>query len=78
MKYQEFQNLFKYLEGFTPFSTQHKIKGEEFDNVLVILDNGKWNKYNFEYLFCNRVDKRRVLERSQKIFMCAVLGQKKI
>ncbi|MED3023123.1 MULTISPECIES: UvrD-helicase domain-containing protein [Bacillus cereus group] len=68
VKYQEFQNLFKYLEGFTPFSTQHKIKGEEFDNVLVILDNGKWNKYNFEYLFCNRIDKRRVLERSQKIF----------
>lgn len=68
VKYQEFQNLFKYLEGFTPFSTQHKIKGEEFDNVLVILDNGKWNKYNFEYLFCNRIDKRKVLERSQKIF----------
>lgn len=68
VKYRVFQDLFRYVEGFTPFSTQHKIKGEEFNNVLVILDNGKWNKYNFEYLFCNRIEKRKVLERTQKIF----------
>jgi len=48
LKFETFQNLFKYLEGYTPFSTQHKIKGAEFDDVLVILDNGKWNNYNFE------------------------------
>lgn len=37
--YHEVQELYKYLEGLTPFSTQHKTKGGEFDNVLVILDN---------------------------------------
>lgn len=68
LKFEEFQNLFYYLEGYTPFSTQHKIKGAEFNNVLVILDNGKWNDYNFEYLFCNRTDKQSVLSRTQKIF----------
>ena len=68
VKFQEFQKLFYYLEGFTPFSTQHKTKGTEFDNVFVILDNGKWNDYNFEYLFTNRTDKQSVLERTQKIF----------
>jgi len=36
----EFQKLYEYLEGQTPFSTQHITKGAEFDNVLVILDNG--------------------------------------
>jgi DNA helicase-2/ATP-dependent DNA helicase PcrA len=51
VQYCEFQKLFDYLEGKTPFSTQHKTKGAEFDDVLVILDNGDWNKYNFEYLF---------------------------
>jgi DNA helicase-2/ATP-dependent DNA helicase PcrA len=51
VKYKEFQFLYDYLEGKTPFSTQHKVKGDEFDNVLVILDNGSWNDYNFEYLF---------------------------
>lgn len=68
IKFQEFQNLYYYLEGFTPFSTQHKTKGTEFDNVLVVLDNGKWNDYNFEYLFTNRIDKQSVLTRTQKIF----------
>lgn len=68
VKYQEFICLYNYLEGFTPFSTQHKTKGTEFDNVFVILDNGKWNDYNFEYLFTNRTDKLSILERTQKIF----------
>lgn len=70
IKYQEFINLYTYLEGYSPFSTQHKIKGEEFKNVLIILDNGKWNDYNFEYLFnplhpkCNQ----SVLKRTKKLF----------
>lgn len=51
----EFQNLYKYLEGFVPLSTQHKIKGLEFDNVLVVLHNGGWSNYNFEYLFDNQI-----------------------
>ncbi|WP_342453918.1 UvrD-helicase domain-containing protein [Paenibacillus turicensis] len=68
VKYEEFQNLFYYLEGFTPFSTQHKIKGAEFENVFVVLDNGKWNNFNFEYLFTNRQDKLSVYNRTKKIF----------
>lgn len=67
VRFSEFQNLYKYLEGQTPFSTQHKTKGSEFDNVLVILDNGRWNDYNFEYLFLNS-GTQSVLERTQKIF----------
>lgn len=67
IRFREFQNLYKYLEGQTPFSTQHKTKGSEFDNVLVILDNGRWNDYNFEYLFLNS-GTQSVLERTQKIF----------
>lgn len=68
VQFSEFQKLYDYLEGKTPFSTQHKTKGTEFDNVLVILDNGRWNDYNFEYLFTDRIDKASVLERTQKIF----------
>lgn len=68
LPYLEFQNLFKYLEGATPFSTQHKTKGSEFSNVFVVLNNGNWNKYNFEYLFTDRTDKESVMTRTQKIF----------
>lgn len=67
VEYSQFQKLYDYLEGKTPFSTQHKTKGTEFNNVLVILDNGKWNDYNFENLFL-RNGTPSVLERTQKIF----------
>ena len=67
VKYSEFQDLYKYLEGHTPFSTQHKTKGNEFDNVFVILDNGKWNNYNFEKLF-TEIDSSQVIDRTKKIF----------
>jgi len=50
-----------------PCSSYHKTKGDEFDNVLVILDNGRWNDYNFEYLFLNN-GTESVLRRTQKIF----------
>lgn len=59
--------LDNYEQEKTPFSTQHGVKGAEFDNVLVILDNGKWNKYNFKGLFENSCSES-VLERTRKIF----------
>lgn len=67
LEYSEFQSLYKYLHGHTPFSTQHRTKGREYENVLVILDNGKWNSYNFENLFLS-AGKATILERTQKIF----------
>ena len=67
MQFKEFQNLYKYLEGYTPFSTQHKTKGAEFNNVLVALDNGGWNNYNFKNLFLE-TGNPNVLERTQKLF----------
>ncbi|KQK26418.1 DNA/RNA helicase [Chryseobacterium aquaticum] len=67
VKFNEFQKLYEYLEGQTPFSTQHKTKGAEFDNVLVILDNGGWNNYNFEKMFLGTATPS-VIERTQKLF----------
>lgn len=71
--FSEFQNFYYYHSESTPFSTQHKIKGQEFNDVLVILDNGNWNNYNFKYLFEDLGDKvtesqKSVLGRTQKIF----------
>lgn len=78
VKYKDFEELYYYLEGYVPLSTQHKIKGNEFDNVLVILDNGGWSNYNFEYLFNPEIKntitpaKQKnfpvILERTQKLF----------
>jgi len=68
VEFSEFKNLFEYLEGKTPFTTQHKTKGDEFDNVLVILDNGKWTQYNFENLFLENGNSESVLNRTKKLF----------
>lgn len=89
LEFNEFEKLFNYLEGYTPFSTQHKIKGAEFDNVLVILDNGNWSSYNFEYLFnqdlfdslpsSKKNSFPRILERTQKIFyVCCTRAKKNL
>ena len=78
VKFREFQKLFEYLEGQTPFSTQHKTKGAEFDNVLVILDNGGWNNYNFEKMFLGTASPS-VMDRTQKIFyVCCTRAKEKL
>ena len=69
IKYAEFHKLYEYLEGKTPFSTQHKTKGTEFADVLVILDNGHWNNYNFTKLFIGGDEaSATVIDRTKKIF----------
>jgi DNA helicase-2/ATP-dependent DNA helicase PcrA len=67
VKFSEFQKLYDYLGGYTPFSTQHKTKSSECNNVLIILDNGGWTKYNFKNLFLES-GKQSVIGRTQKIF----------
>lgn len=67
LPFTEFQNLYSYIEGYTPFSTQHKTKGREYPKVLVILDNGGWNNYNFKNLF-EGTGSDSILERTSKIF----------
>lgn len=67
VKYQEVCDLYDYVEGMTPFSTQHNIKGTEFENVFVILDNGSWNKYSFEALF-EGDEEKTTSQRAKKIF----------
>lgn len=46
VKYQEIVNLVRFVDGFTPFATQHSVKGAEFENVLVVFGGG-WNHYNW-------------------------------
>ncbi|ROO24337.1 UvrD-helicase domain-containing protein [Salinisphaera japonica] len=47
--YQEVVRLAEFIEGQTPFATQHSVKGAEFDNVVVVLGGG-WNHYNWPQL----------------------------
>jgi len=47
--YREVIDLVRFIDGSTPFATQHSVKGAEFENVLVVLGGG-WNHYNWPQL----------------------------
>lgn len=44
--YTEIMALRAYHAGFSPFETNHGVKGAEFENVLVVVGRG-WSRYNF-------------------------------
>jgi DNA helicase-2/ATP-dependent DNA helicase PcrA len=72
--YREMIALDQYIDGHTPFATKHSVKGDEFENVLIVLGRG-WNRYNFEQLLewagtPSKIpgDKRETFERNQNLF----------
>jgi DNA helicase II / ATP-dependent DNA helicase PcrA len=46
VSYKEIIALRAYLDGYSPFETNHGVKGAEFENVLVVVGRG-WSRYNF-------------------------------
>lgn len=59
---------YDYYNEFSAYSTQHGIKGAEFDNVLVIMENGGWNNYNFKHYFEKTAGKESIIARTERIF----------
>ena len=54
LPYQEIINFFNHIQNNTVFSTKHGTKGDEFRNVLTIIDDTEWkSEYNFEKFFDN-------------------------
>lgn len=71
--YQEVIALDQFINGHTPFATKHSVKGDEFENVLVVFGRG-WNKYNFDQYLdwagSGQVasDKQKAYERNRNLF----------
>lgn len=69
--FKEIINYYKYLNEETEFITMHKTKGSGVENVLVVLDEYFWSKYNFKALFdTNETDEVKKLK-TQKLFYVA-------
>jgi ATP-dependent DNA helicase UvrD/PcrA len=49
LKADELEKYIEFLDENSPFSTQHGSKGEEYENVLVMIDDieAAWNTYSF-------------------------------
>lgn len=71
--YRQVIALDTFIDGHTPFATKHSVKGDEFENVLVVVGRG-WNKYNFdqylEWAGSGNVpaDKQESYERNRNLF----------
>jgi DNA helicase-2/ATP-dependent DNA helicase PcrA len=66
IKYIEMTNLVEFIEGATPFATQHSVKGAQFENVLVVLGGG-WNHYNWPNLF-ELIETKNLTAKNEKGF----------
>lgn len=79
LPFSEYINSIAYQKEYLPFATQHSIKGSEFDNVLVVLDNGKWNKYDFRTIFGSGSSTQSVQSSTKKLFyVCCTRARKNL
>ncbi|MCX5726868.1 MAG: ATP-dependent helicase [Candidatus Saganbacteria bacterium] len=69
LDYAQFIRLYQVQQNNTPFSTKHNTKGDEFDNVLVIIDDKSWKQsYNFNDYFSNNHDNEERYLRTSNLF----------
>ncbi len=47
LEYDQFLSAIKFLYPEAEFSTEHGVKGEEYDNIVFVISRG-WNQYKFE------------------------------
>ncbi|NGY65056.1 UvrD-helicase domain-containing protein [Lentzea sp. NEAU-D13] len=66
--YSEVMAFSRFRDERTPFSTQHGVKGTEYDDVIVVVDDGAWNQYDMGEMMAGteRLPQRR--ERSRNLF----------
>ncbi len=71
IKFEEIINYYKYINEETAYITMHKTKGSGIENVLVVLDEYFWTKYNFKTIFDNSETDNDKKLKNQKLFYVA-------
>lgn len=75
INFSEIVNLYNYIEGLTRYSTQHGVKGDEFDNVIIVISKNKIPQLTvcYEYLFeSNEIgDNKKYYDRTLNLFYVA-------
>ncbi|MCF6142346.1 AAA family ATPase [Flavobacterium sp. K77] len=70
IKLKDVFNYINYLNEESDYITMHKTKGSGIENVIVVLDEYFWNKYNFKSIYDDSAAQERRLM-NQKIFYVA-------
>lgn len=66
--YKEVTGVNNYVEEKTPFSTKHGVKGAEYENVVVVIDDSSWNQYKFNDVFSGNRSNAARYERTLNLF----------
>lgn len=64
VEYGEVVALSEYVSHYSPYETEHGVKGAQFENVLLLLGGG-WNHYNFPRFLDYASDPSKVLTKHQ-------------
>lgn len=69
LSYSEILNFWKHTQDNTVFSTKHGTKGDEFENVLTVIDDTEWvQEYNFKNFFNDTEEKPDRKLRTRNLF----------
>jgi DNA helicase II / ATP-dependent DNA helicase PcrA len=69
IEYSQFSRLYEVQQENTPFSTKHNTKGDEFNNVIVIIDDNSWKQsYNFNDFFSDNKENENRYKRTNNLF----------
>jgi DNA helicase-2/ATP-dependent DNA helicase PcrA len=71
ISFKEIINYYNYLEEKSEYITMHKTKGTGIENVMVILDEYFWTKYNFKTIFDDSETDLEKRLHNQKLFYVA-------
>ena len=71
MKSEEVITFYDYINENAEFITMHKTKGTGINNVLVILDDFFWSKYQFNSLFDIGSSTAEMKSKVQKLYYVA-------
>jgi Superfamily I DNA and RNA helicases len=69
LPYTELLCFWKYVQNNTAFSTKHGTKGDEFSNVLTVIDDTEWvQEYNFKNFFNDTEERPERKLRTRNLF----------
>ncbi|WP_409416011.1 UvrD-helicase domain-containing protein [Flavobacterium sp. PS2] len=73
LKFSEVLNYYNYIDenSVSNYITMHKTKGSGIENVMVVMDEYFWNKYNFKSIYDVNEQDLIKKSRNQKLFYVA-------
>jgi DNA helicase-2/ATP-dependent DNA helicase PcrA len=74
----EMSNFAKFRDELTPYSTQHGVKGSEFDDVLVVVDDTAWTQYSMGKMIAGTDKEPRVTRSRNMFYVCCSRAKRRL